>query len=236
MKTVLITGANRGIGLTLCQHYLREHYQVHACCRHPDQAPELNALKSKYPQQLLVRSLDVASQESIDDLKSELDQSPLDILINNAGIYQFDLMKDHLDMKIWDRFFHTNSIGPYLLSQALLENIQRGEQKKVLNMSSSLGSITLDDDGVNIPYRTETPYLQIAATVKTQPNLIREVQFPFELLMYDIYLDDSFQYCHCQFHLNRYEITACQLHCDSYGANPIFVTTPRLLKSSDNLE
>lgn len=153
MQTVLITGASRGIGLEFCKQYLADHCQVYACCRHPEKAIALHDLKSKHGEKLHILSLDITIETSISALANELHQQPIDILINNAGMYEIDIATDHLHQSTWQLFFTTNTIGHYLLTQTLLPNVTASETKKIINISSNMGSINLDNNGINVPYR-----------------------------------------------------------------------------------
>lgn len=154
MTNILITGANRGIGLEFCKQYLRKGNRVYACCRDVSKAMNLQQLKADNSKNLSIIPLDVESYDSIQQLKFSLKNQPLDILINNAGIFSFDLPDYHLQSRIWEKFFRINSIGPYLITQTLLQNLQQGSQKKIINISSDMGSIHLNSNGNFIPYRT----------------------------------------------------------------------------------
>lgn len=153
MHTILITGANRGLGLEFCKQYLKKQYQVYACCRQIDTANDLITLQSNYPELLSIIPLDVTSQNSIDELKNHINNRPIDILINNAGIYTENEHDYHHDANTWQKFFMVNSIAPYFIILSLLENCQKSTQKKIININSGLGSITEISDGTNIPYR-----------------------------------------------------------------------------------
>lgn len=153
MPTILITGANRGLGLEFCKQYLKKQYQVYACCRHINTANELIKLKSDYPEQLSIIPLDVTSENSIDELKNHINHHSIDILINNAGIYTDNESVHHYDVNTWQKFFMVNSIAPYLITLTLLENCKKSSQKKIININSGLGSISEISDGTNIPYR-----------------------------------------------------------------------------------
>ena len=88
MQTLLITGANRGIGLEICRQYLEQGWEVHATCRDPDKTQSLNNLATKSSQGVLhIHPLDVRYEQQIADLKKTLQDKPIDILLNNAGIY-----------------------------------------------------------------------------------------------------------------------------------------------------
>ena len=85
--TVLITGANRGIGLELTRQYLAENHKVFACCRSPHSAEALQSLHTDYPNSLSIHQLEVTSTQDIEQLATALNNIPVDRLINNAGIY-----------------------------------------------------------------------------------------------------------------------------------------------------
>lgn len=153
MITVLITGANRGIGLEFCKYYLNKGYLVYACCRNKENAKQLTELLNHYPQYLILLELNLEDEESINKLKTHLKDQPIDILINNAGIYSVPGEDDQMSNRAWKAFFQVNSISPYLVAQTLLANIKAGNQKKIINISSNMGSISLDNDGLNVPYR-----------------------------------------------------------------------------------
>lgn len=154
MPTVLITGANRGIGLAFCQQFLEKKYQVLACYRKSSEAKEVKQLAFEFSNELSLLSLDLESEASIHQLAADLNKRPIDILINNAGIYEFDIKSDHLSIEKWKQFFTINTIGPYILTLKLIENLKLGQEKKVINITSYMGSIELNDNGLNIPYRT----------------------------------------------------------------------------------
>jgi NAD(P)-dependent dehydrogenase (short-subunit alcohol dehydrogenase family) len=85
-ETILITGSNRGIGLELVHQYAAQGWQVLACCRRPDQATALNQLGEQFPD-IILHTLDVAQQDQVQKLAAHLQDCPIDILFNNAGIY-----------------------------------------------------------------------------------------------------------------------------------------------------
>src|SRR5438876_12223521 len=114
MTTVLITGANRGIGLEFARQYALEGAQVIACCREPKKADALNALAKTANFQVL--PLDVTSPTSVMALKAELTGKPIDILINNAGVGgPRSEPKGSIDFAKWVDTFKTNSIAPMLV-------------------------------------------------------------------------------------------------------------------------
>lgn len=156
MPTVLITGANRGLGLGLASSYAADGWQVLACCRAPAQADELRSLADRHPGRLSLHELDVADHGQVDALAAELDGRPIDILVNNAGtIGPRDPGHENLhrqffgtlDYDAWMYVFRVNTFGPVKMAEALLENLLAGEQKKIVNLSSTIGSLVEE----NIP-------------------------------------------------------------------------------------
>jgi len=148
MTTILITGANRGIGLEFVKQYAADGADVIACCREPAKATELKAVKGK----VRVMALDVADPKSVEALKSTLGDAPIDILINNAGVGGFR-EKPHgiIDMRAWLGIFAVNSVAPVMLAVALRDNLEAGHDKKLVTITSQLGSIANHTGGA-FPY------------------------------------------------------------------------------------
>ena len=140
MTTVLITGANRGIGLEFARQYAAEGAEVIACCRAPEKADALKALAKSSGVEVL--ALDVTEPGSVEALKAKLAAKPIDILINNAGVGgPRDEPKGSIDFAAWIDTFKTNSIAPMLVSQALRDNLKAGKLKKLITITSMMGSI-----------------------------------------------------------------------------------------------
>ena len=85
--TVLITGANRGLGLEHSRQFAERGWRVLACARNPDSAAELRAMQQAFPARVQLLHLDVTSEGSVKELVRELNGTPIDILLNNAGTY-----------------------------------------------------------------------------------------------------------------------------------------------------
>jgi NAD(P)-dependent dehydrogenase (short-subunit alcohol dehydrogenase family) len=153
MRTILVTGANRGIGYSFCQGFLEKGNKVIACCRQPQQADALQQLKLAYGERLAIKTVDVSKEETIKNLASELKGTAIDILINNAGVYNVPEVDHKTTSAGWQVLFATNAIGPYLLSYALKNNLEAGREKKIVNISSYMASITLNDNALECPYR-----------------------------------------------------------------------------------
>jgi len=148
MPTILITGANRGIGLELTKQYKAEGADIIACCREPAKADALKALGVR------VMALDVGDAKSVEALRAALKDTAIDILINNAGVSgPREAPPPHsLDMPAWLDVFKVNSIAPMLVSVALHGNLLRGRDKKLVTITSILGS-TAENGGGMQPYR-----------------------------------------------------------------------------------
>lgn len=161
MKSVLITGANRGIGLELTRQYAAEKWQVIACCRKPEQAIELqNVAQEAYVQ---IVALDVTDKSQIDSLSQQLGRHKIDIIINNAGIYgPQDISLNNIDDNAWLETFKTNVIAPMAISAALVDNVATSQLKIIAAVSSILGSIENNIDGGRYIYRSSKTALNSA--------------------------------------------------------------------------
>jgi NAD(P)-dependent dehydrogenase (short-subunit alcohol dehydrogenase family) len=153
--TVLVTGAGRGLGLEFARQYAADGWRVLACCRSPKDAPELKKLKVE------VHALDVASQDSIHHLAEALKGTPIDVLINNAGLHGDRRPFGETDVALWMQIFAVNTVAPNQVLSALLENVIAGTQKKVANISSKVGSIGDGPGGGNYAYRSSKTALNM---------------------------------------------------------------------------
>jgi NAD(P)-dependent dehydrogenase (short-subunit alcohol dehydrogenase family) len=162
MTTVLVTGANRGIGLEFVRQYAAEGAEVIACCRNPDAAAELQALAGASGGRVRVMRLDVANAADIAALKAALAGQPIDILINNAGISGPRRQSaDDIDLEGWLETFRINTVAPVAISQALRANLKAGAEKKLAAITSQLGS-TANNGGQRYAYRSSKAALNNA--------------------------------------------------------------------------
>lgn len=146
-RTVLITGANRGLGYEFARQYAADGWQVIGTAREPAEAKELAALGVR------VMALDVADPASIERLAAELRAQPVDLLINNAGIFpRFNTLAE-TDFGDVARTLAVNTIGPMRVTHALLPNLRLGTDKRIVSISSGLGSIAGNDSGRYYGYR-----------------------------------------------------------------------------------
>ncbi|HEY2069629.1 MAG TPA: SDR family oxidoreductase [Rhizomicrobium sp.] len=149
MTTILITGANRGIGLEFVKQYAAESADIIACAREPEKAAELKAVKGK----VRVMALAVDDPASVEALARDLKGEAIDILINNAGIGgPRDAKPNSLDLAAWLKVFTVNSVAPMLVSYGLRDNLLKGHDKKLVTITSVLGSTAANGGGIQ-PYR-----------------------------------------------------------------------------------
>lgn len=152
MQNILITGANRGLGLEFVRQYAEQGDKVFACCRQPRDAAELHQLAADYPIDIL--QLDIANPDSRQLLVEQLQGQPLDILINNAGIYgPRNLTPEQLEQAPWQQVFITNSVAPVLLTQSLRTNLKHGAGHKAIFVTSKMGSMGDNHSGGSYLYR-----------------------------------------------------------------------------------
>lgn len=145
MGTVLITGANRGLGLEMVKQYSDNGWDVLATARAPEKATELNAIGN-----VQVMALDAADETSIAQFAAEIGDRPIDLFINNAGIYG----PMDLDRSGWLDLFAVNVVAPVQLATALKDNVARSSDKKMMVLSSQVGSIAENDTGSMMYYRS----------------------------------------------------------------------------------
>lgn len=173
MPTVLITGANRGLGLEFARQYLVDGWQVIATCRNPDAATALRALDVQ-DNALRIEQFDVTDKRSISALTIALGAAPLDLLINNAGVLSMDRHRyarspdqgqffGTLDEMSWSHVLAINCIAPIMVSQALMPYLRRANTPKIAMISSRMGSISLQNTPGDIAYRTSKAALNAAA-------------------------------------------------------------------------
>ncbi|MEO1044385.1 MAG: SDR family oxidoreductase [Pseudomonadota bacterium] len=152
MATVLITGANRGIGLELAKQYAAAGHEVIATARNVDAANELRATGAQLEQ------LDVSESTGYADFVTRIGGKPIDIFINNAGIGG----AEGDDPEGWLNTFMVNTVAPSMLAQALKANVAASDQKKLIAISSTLGSIAMNDSGGMLRYRSSKAALNAA--------------------------------------------------------------------------
>ena len=152
-QTVLITGANRGIGLALVEAYLKDNWNVIACCRNPLLADHLEELNSQYDT-LNIRELDVTNYDNAKALAAQFADKPIQLLINNAGYYgPKGVALGHTDVDEWRKVFEINTIAPMKIAEAFYNSVKAGEGI-IANMSSAMGSMAENGSGGAYIYRS----------------------------------------------------------------------------------
>jgi len=139
--TVLITGANRGLGLEFTRQYAAAGWNVIASCRNPTAADELQKLAATNDQ-IAAAKLDVTSDADVAALAERYKDQPIDVLLNNAGIYG-TLEKQTLgsfDYEELKSVFDVNTIGSLRVSQAFLSNVLASKQKKIISLGGGMGT------------------------------------------------------------------------------------------------
>ena len=177
MPTVLITGANRGLGLEFVEQYACDDWGVIACCRAPGKADALQALAQTHAH-IRIEALDVVNDKSIKTLADRLKDTPIDILINNAGIFSgvgidgshfpsdtSDTSQNFgsIDSLAWEKVLRVNTIAPLMMIESFLPHLQKGNSKKIINITSRMGSLTeLEKKSGSLAYRSSKTALNSA--------------------------------------------------------------------------
>ena len=151
MPSVLITGANRGLGLEFTRQYAADGWRVFAACRDPAGARDLAAVEGD----VSAETLDVDDGPQVASLANKFSGQPIDVLINNAGIYgPKDVTRDTVVYDAWGQVFRTNAMSPLAVSAAFAANVAQGGQKKIITLSSIMGSIAENDSSGDFIYRS----------------------------------------------------------------------------------
>ncbi|HXR91244.1 MAG TPA: SDR family oxidoreductase [Steroidobacteraceae bacterium] len=195
-ETVLITGANQGIGLEFAREYAARGWTVIATHRRTTTPETLAALAAQYPK-VRIERMDVTDAAQIQALGAKLKGVPIDLLLSNAGLVRTDPLDKPggntnqvfgtLDFKLLDDFIHTNVAGPLMISETFINNVKASRQKKIVAISSAAASVTVPPfmpNGSPVPdhywYRISKAALNsamhlLSATVK--PDGITVVMF-----------------------------------------------------------
>lgn len=153
--TVLITGANSGIGLEFAKQYAEKGWTVIATHRHSQTPKSLAELSGKF-RTVRVERMDVQKPDDVHALAAKLKGQPIDVLINNAGIFSLGDWLDRtdtsqrfgtLDFAAFDQFMQINVRGPVLVTEAFIDNVRASAQKKVISVTSTIGTISTPEVG-----------------------------------------------------------------------------------------
>lgn len=160
--TVLITGANRGMGLEFARQYAAKNYRVIATARRPDSADDLNALAAS-DLDVIVEQLDVTDHTRIDELAEKYRNQPIDILVNNAGISAARSPNEFgdIDYELFNLAIAVNTYGPIKMAESFMPHVMASEQKKIIAVSSNMSSIENASGGIYV-YRVSKTALNMA--------------------------------------------------------------------------
>ncbi|MFO0988393.1 MAG: SDR family NAD(P)-dependent oxidoreductase [Alphaproteobacteria bacterium] len=139
MPTVLVTGANRGIGLEFAKQYAAAGWRVHATCRDPGTAAALGAVAGD----VRIHRLEVTSPDQVRALAAAVAGEPIDLLVNNAGSSaQSRTSLGDMDYALWEEMMRVNVLGPMRVAEALAANVAASQKRVLLFISSRAGSIS----------------------------------------------------------------------------------------------
>jgi len=154
LKTILITGCNRGIGLALTRHYAQAGWQVYACCRRPESADALNEL-ARRNDKMSIHSLEMTDTQQIKNLADKLTGIPIDILFNNAGVYgPYDVCLGNTNEEQWLQCLRVNTIAPLKMVEYFTDHVAMSQYKLIATMSSKMASMEDNGSGGSYLYRS----------------------------------------------------------------------------------
>jgi len=164
MPTALITGCNRGIGLEFVRQYAADGWRVRATCRNPRGAKELAAIAGD----VKVHGLDVADDYQVAALAKSLSDEAIDLLINNAGVGGPDDEFGKTPANDWLEVLRVNAIAPLHVAEQFIGNLEAGQRKLIVNITSRMGSIADNSGGGSYIYRTSKAALNMVARSMAQ--------------------------------------------------------------------
>jgi NAD(P)-dependent dehydrogenase (short-subunit alcohol dehydrogenase family) len=161
MPSVLITGANRGIGLEFARQYAANGWRVFACCRVLEKATPLNQLMADHPGAVFVHPMDVTDSDAIATVASTLKSEAIDVLINNAGVAGGG-GSGPVDFDNFTQVLAVNTLGPVRVAEAFADHVTTSNLKTMVSITSGMGSINDNGSGGYLAYRTSKAALNMA--------------------------------------------------------------------------
>ncbi|MFN3231270.1 MAG: SDR family oxidoreductase [Alphaproteobacteria bacterium] len=146
MANVMITGSARGIGYELVKQYAADGDRVYATTRSPEKADALNAFAAGSNGLVTVHKMDVGDMASVQAFAAEIGDTPLDIVINNAGVWGGleTQIFDNMDYDNWAFEFNVMAMGPWRVMQTFWDNVLASDQKKIVTMTSQVSAHAYD--------------------------------------------------------------------------------------------
>ena len=142
MPSVLVTGSSRGLGLEFVRQYAKDGWTVFATCRTPKKADALKAIADKSGGRVTLHAMDVADFDQVDALAKALKGTPIDVVINNAGLGDgLGSSSGDVDYEAWEKVLRVNTMAVLKVATAFAPNLALGTEKKFITISSMLGSI-----------------------------------------------------------------------------------------------
>ena len=155
MKKILVTGANRGLGLGLVKKFLKNNEKVICTTRNFSKSKELILCKKKYNDNLEICELDLLDKDSPNILSNFLGDETIDLFINNAGVIGHSSQHfKSVSSNHWLEVLKVNLISPLLITQSIIKNIEKSSERKIYFISSKVGSIEDNKSGGMYIYRS----------------------------------------------------------------------------------
>ena len=155
MKNILITGANRGLGLGLVKKFLKNNEKVICTTRNISKSKELILCKEKFNDNLEICELDLLDKDSPNILSNFLGNETIDLFINNAGVIGHSAQHfKSVSLNHWLDVLKVNLIAPLLITQSIIKNIEKSSERKIYFISSKVGSIEDNKSGGMYIYRS----------------------------------------------------------------------------------
>jgi NAD(P)-dependent dehydrogenase (short-subunit alcohol dehydrogenase family) len=161
MPSIMITSANRGLGLEFARQYAADGWRIFAACRNPDAADDLHELTRTGS--VTVFPMDVTDLSNVRHTAEGLNDESIDVLLNSAGITGKPGQRTgHIDYESWEQVLNVNTLGPLRVTEAFVEHVARSERKLIVTITSGLGSLTDNTSGGSIPYRSSKAAVNMA--------------------------------------------------------------------------